>query len=150
MLFKEDTLARSQVFEWTLANQLQAEFFWRNSSKDEVDFILTDEDSPEEVIPVEAKYGKVETEGIEKFMDKYNVEEGWILTKDKETEIEREEQNYTRHACIQVPSKGKQIQKIVIVSKGSGPFTELRKTNMFLDNSSAQTLQIMSNTTDIK
>ncbi len=87
LLFKEGTHPQSQVFEWLLANQLETDFFWRDAYKNEVDFVMT---SGNKVIPVEAKYGKIKTSGLEKFMDKFDVSEGWILTIDTEKMIEKD------------------------------------------------------------
>lgn len=91
LLFKEDTYSQSQVFEWILANQLETDFFWRDQYKNEVDFIQTPKEPNKKPIPIEAKYGKIETKGLEKFMDKFNLQEGRILTKDKEKEIEKKD-----------------------------------------------------------
>lgn len=88
MLFDETTRTRSQVFEWTLANQLEIDFFWRDQYKNEVDFILTPEDG---IVPVEAKYGKIKTSGLEKFMEKFDVQEGLILTREREEDIRKED-----------------------------------------------------------
>lgn len=95
LLFRKDPHPRSKVFEWLLANQLEADFFWRDQYKNEVDFVLTPEKLEKEVVPVEAKYGKLETKGLERFMDKYNLQEGWIISKDKEKKIEKD--NKTIH-----------------------------------------------------
>jgi hypothetical protein len=56
LLFREDDLSKSRVFEWAVINQMGAEFFWRDSYKNEVDAILTNRKST----PVETKYGKIE------------------------------------------------------------------------------------------
>ncbi len=42
LLFREDELSKSKVFEWFLVNQLKAEFFWRDPYKNEVELILVD------------------------------------------------------------------------------------------------------------
>ena len=76
LLFKEDTLSKSKVFEWLLATQLKSEFFWRDPQKHEVDLILV----KEKVIPVEIKFGKIEWEGLLVFMKKFNLTEGIIIS----------------------------------------------------------------------
>ncbi|MCK5476682.1 MAG: ATP-binding protein [Candidatus Aenigmarchaeota archaeon] len=76
ILFKEDTMSKSQVFESVIINQLKAEYFWRDSYKNEVDIIL----SGEKPIPIEIKYGKINTKGLMAFMKKYNIDEGFILS----------------------------------------------------------------------
>jgi len=77
LLFKEDEYSNSKVFEWLIVNQLKAEFFWRDVYKNEVDIILNDK-------PIEIKYGNLEFWGLIKFMKKFNVKHGYIISKDKE------------------------------------------------------------------
>ncbi len=86
LLFKEDSLSASKVFEWLVVNQLKAEFFWRDPYKNEVDAVLW-KDGP---VPVEIKYGKVSIEGVERFMRKFKVAEGYVLSRDTEEEIRRD------------------------------------------------------------
>ena len=69
-----------------MVNQLKAEFFWRDPYKNEVDAVLW-EDKP---VPVEITYGKVSTEGVERFMRKFKVAEGYVLSRDTEEEIRRD------------------------------------------------------------
>ena len=83
LLFKEDSFSKSTVFESTLVNQLQGDFFWRDQYKNEVDVILTEK----EIVPVEIKYGKIESKGVKEFMRKFNVKKGVILTPNEEYEI---------------------------------------------------------------
>jgi predicted AAA+ superfamily ATPase len=80
LLFKEDDHSQSRVFECSAVNQLNAEFFWRDPYKNEVDVVL-DGPSPR---PVEMKYGKIETEGVTAFMKKFKVNEAVIISRDKE------------------------------------------------------------------
>ncbi len=86
LLFKEDPLSESKVFEWLVVNQLKAEFFWRDPYKNEVDAVLW-ENKP---VPVEIKYGKVSTNGVERFMRKFKVAEGYVLSRDTEEEMRRD------------------------------------------------------------
>jgi len=83
LLFNEDNLTKSKVFETTIVNQLEAEFFWRDQYKNEVDIILCNK----KITPIEVKYGKIDTKGIIIFMKQNNIKEGYILTKNKEETI---------------------------------------------------------------
>lgn len=82
LLFKEDPLFRSKVFEWLVVTQLKAEFFWRDAYKNEVDMILGDE----QPIPVEIKYGKLNYKGLMAFMRAFNLKEGYIVSYESELE----------------------------------------------------------------
>src|SRR3989344_3156348 len=77
LLFKEDEYSGSKVFEWLIVTQLKAEFFWRDVYKNEVDIILKEK-------PIEVKYGNLEFNGVIKFMKKFNVKKGYIISKNKE------------------------------------------------------------------
>lgn len=79
-IFKEDDLSKSKVFEWIVITQLNAEFFWRDSYKNEVDAILTSN----KVIPVEIKYGKLNYEGLVSFMNKFKLNEAILISSNKE------------------------------------------------------------------
>jgi len=80
LIFKEDDLSRSKVFECSVVNQLNAEYFWRDPYKNEVD-VIQDGPSP---LPIEIKYGKIETGGVEAFMRKFKVGEAMIISRDKD------------------------------------------------------------------
>ncbi len=80
LLFSNDNLVKSKVFETIIVNQLGAEFFWRDQYKNEVDIILADG----QIKPIEIKYGNIDTKGVITFMEKYKIKEGFIITKDKE------------------------------------------------------------------
>ena len=82
MLFSEDSLPKSKVFENIIINQLKANFFWRDPYKNEVDAIVGNK----EIVPIEIKYGKIDFNGLIKFMDKFNVKEGIVISKDEERE----------------------------------------------------------------
>ncbi|MBW2368150.1 MAG: ATP-binding protein [Deltaproteobacteria bacterium] len=82
LLFKEDTLSRSTVFECLLVNQLKADFFWRDPYKNEVDVILRNKVP----IPVEIKYGKLNYKGLRAFMNKFDIRKGTIISYREETE----------------------------------------------------------------
>jgi hypothetical protein len=79
-VFKEDDHSRSKVFECSVVNQLNAEYFWRDPYKNEVD-VIQDGSSP---LPIEIKYGKIEPGGLDAFMRKFKVGEAVIISRDKE------------------------------------------------------------------
>ncbi|MGZ8841639.1 MAG: ATP-binding protein [Candidatus Aminicenantales bacterium] len=80
LLFRDDDQARSKAFECSVVNQLRAEYFWRDPYKNEVD-VVQDGTSP---LPIEIKYGKIETAGVTAFMKKHKISEGMIISRDKE------------------------------------------------------------------
>ncbi|HLC80305.1 MAG TPA: ATP-binding protein [Candidatus Nanoarchaeia archaeon] len=80
LLFSEDNLPKSKVFEWQIVSQLNAGFFWRDPYQHEVDIILTNR----EIMPVEVKYGKIDFGGLIAFMNKFKVKEAIIISRDKE------------------------------------------------------------------
>ena len=80
LLFKKDPHSQSKVFEGFIVNQLNAEYFWRDPYKNEVDLIILNQ-KPK---PFEIKYGKIETKNLLKFMDKFHINEGYIISSDKE------------------------------------------------------------------
>lgn len=84
LIFKKDTHSQSKVFEGIIVNQLNAEYFWRDPYKNEVDIIMTNQ-KPK---PIEIKYGKIETKGLLKFMKKFNVNKGYIISLNQERELE--------------------------------------------------------------
>jgi uncharacterized protein len=77
LLFKEEPTSQSKVLEWFVVTQLNAEYFWRDSYKNEVDIIQVDD---KKIIPIEVKQGKIETKSLLKFMDSYKVSEGYVIT----------------------------------------------------------------------
>lgn len=79
LLFREDDLSRSKVFEWLVVSQLKAEFFWRDPFKNEVDAVIAN-------LPVEIKYGKIELRGLQAFMRKFNASDGYVISYDVEEE----------------------------------------------------------------
>ncbi|QLJ53486.1 MAG: hypothetical protein Sv326_1311 [Candidatus Fermentimicrarchaeum limneticum] len=85
-LFKEDNHSKSRLLEWLVVNQLKADFFWRDQYKNEVDIIL----AGKEIIPVEVKYGKVDTQGISAFMRAFKVPMGYVVSLEKEGEFRRD------------------------------------------------------------
>lgn len=83
LAFREDDYSQSKVFEWLVVNQVRPEFFWRDSFKNEVDMVLTNGENS----PVEIKYGKIETHGLEIFMEKFKIKNGTIITSNKEEKL---------------------------------------------------------------
>jgi len=84
LLFKEDDFSKSKVFEWAIISQLKPEYFWRDPYKHEVDAVLIKDD---QAVPVEIKYGKIDTTGVTAFMKKFNIPEAIILSPNKEEKI---------------------------------------------------------------
>ena len=91
LIFKEDSFSQSKIFEGILVNQLNAEYFWRDPYKNEVDIII-DQDKPK---PIEIKYGKIETKGLITFMKKFNVNEGYIISLKQEKKIIHDDKKIT-------------------------------------------------------
>jgi len=79
LLFRDDEQARSKAFECSVVNQLRAEYFWRDPYKNEVD-VIQDGNSP---VPIEIKYGKIETAGVTAFLKKFKMAEGTIISSEK-------------------------------------------------------------------
>ncbi len=76
LLFKEDSLSQSTVFEWIMVQQLHAEFFWRDPFKNEVDIVLVQKN----ILPIEVKYGKVEFDSMLAFLRIFSLPKGIIIT----------------------------------------------------------------------
>ena len=88
ILFPEEIENREifgSVFETFIVNELDGEFFWRDTYKNEVDLIIKNK----EIIPIEIKVSKIETKPLNLFMDKFKLKRGIILTYDKEETIGR-------------------------------------------------------------
>jgi hypothetical protein len=69
------------LIETIIANNLTETGFWRSPRKEEVDIVLT---GP---IPIEVKYrdriGKKNIAGLERFMDRFDVKTGMVVTRDE-------------------------------------------------------------------
>ncbi|MHA1283967.1 MAG: ATP-binding protein [Promethearchaeota archaeon] len=83
LLFQDNNLIKSKIFEWCLVIQLNAKYFWRDERKNEVDIIIKKDDN---VIPIEIKYGKINFSGLKNFLNQFNINIGNILTSTKEYE----------------------------------------------------------------
>lgn len=84
LLFKDDTISQSKAFEGFIVNQLNAEYFWRDSYKNEVDIVMING----KLKPIEIKYGKIKTKGLIKFMNKFYVNKGYIISLNQEKMLE--------------------------------------------------------------
>ncbi len=82
LLFKDDDLSKSKVFEWFMVNQLKSEFFWRDPYKKEVDIVLADD----KITPIEVKYGRIDFAGLSAFMRKFKVSQGYVISAREERE----------------------------------------------------------------
>jgi len=86
ILFPEEVENREifgKVFETFIVNQLNAEFFWRDAYKNEVDIVLKDK----EIMPIEVKVSDINTKPLSLFIKKFKLKKGTILTYDKEEKI---------------------------------------------------------------
>ena len=81
LLFSEDSLSKSKVFENLMINQLGANFFWRDPYKNEVDMVLDEG----KIVPVEIKYGEIrDMKGLLKFMNLFDINMGFIISREQE------------------------------------------------------------------
>ncbi len=80
LIFKEDSVSQSKVLECVAANNLNAEFFWRDQYKNEVDIILT----KPALIPIEVKLSETKSKSIKLFMKKFKAKKGYIITQNQE------------------------------------------------------------------
>ncbi len=86
---KEPDMGRLAEQSFFMADSVR--FFWRTPQKDEVDIILEEEKGP---IPVEVKYqntiGKGDMKGLLKFMKRYGVKKGILISKSLKDTVETE------------------------------------------------------------
>ena len=74
---------KPKIFENTIVLQSGANFFWRDAYKNEVDIVLDEG----KIIPIEVKYGEIkDIDGMFKFMDLFNVKEGFVISRNEEKE----------------------------------------------------------------
>lgn len=69
-----------KVFETAMILQLDAEYFWRDTYKNEVDVVKL---VGGHILPIEIKYSKADSHALKLFMKKFNVKKGIIITYDK-------------------------------------------------------------------
>ncbi len=60
-------------------NDFASLYFWRNTAKNEIDFIY---EYKRDILPVEVKHKARLTKGMIVFMDKLNLKNGFIINKD--------------------------------------------------------------------
>lgn len=72
----------SACFENSLIWHLDAQFFYRDVYKNEVDAIMVDRDRG--IIPIEIKTGKIDLKGINYFIKRYKVKRSIVITLDYE------------------------------------------------------------------
>ena len=70
------------IFETFMVNELDAEFFWRDVYKNEVDIVLVLKNKT--IIPIEVKVSNIEVKSLNLFIKKFKLNKGIILTYDKE------------------------------------------------------------------
>ncbi len=81
VLFLPELIKKAEMFGRLFENfvvlELDAEFFWRDTYKNEVDIVKIEENK---VLPIEVKSGKIEYDSLKLFMKKFKVNKGIILT----------------------------------------------------------------------
>jgi len=87
ILFSNDILLRSKIFETLVINQTGVDFFWRDDYKNEVDAVFVGKT----IIPLEIKYGKIDIKGIIRFLTTHKLKEGYILSYKEERIIKEKE-----------------------------------------------------------
>lgn len=80
----EKTEFFGKAFETAMILQLDAEYFWRDVYKNEVDVVRLVKGK---ILPIEIKSSRVDDRAIKVFMKKFNVNEGLILTYERRGEI---------------------------------------------------------------
>ena len=87
-IFSIDVLENKElfgrVFETFIVNQLNAEFFWRDPYKNEVDIIKIEEDK---ILPIEIKSSEIDIKPMKIFMKKFKIERGVIVSYDKKEKV---------------------------------------------------------------
>jgi uncharacterized protein len=87
LIGKKDALSFSKAFENVIALELDAEFFWRDPYKNEVDIVLTGS----KIVPIEVKYGSdTDVTGLQRFMKKFGVDKGYIVSFDIKKSLKKD------------------------------------------------------------
>lgn len=73
-----------KVFETFMVLQLDADYFWRDSYKNEVDIVKSNKN----ILPIEIKTKKIEYRALKLFMKKFKAKKGLIITYDLKEEID--------------------------------------------------------------
>ena len=76
---------RGKMLETAMVLRLDAEFFWRDVYKNEVDIVL----NRDKIVPIEVKSGKVEIRGLLRFMEKFKIKKGFIVSLKEEKVIKQ-------------------------------------------------------------
>lgn len=79
---KEELIGK--VFEAGLVLGLDAEFFWRDQYKNEIDVVKIVDSN---ILPIEIKYSRIDAKSLKLFMKKFKIKKGLILTYDKKEHI---------------------------------------------------------------
>ncbi|PIN76119.1 hypothetical protein COV18_00705 [Candidatus Woesearchaeota archaeon CG10_big_fil_rev_8_21_14_0_10_37_12] len=74
------------VFELSIILNLDAEFFWRDQYKHEVDVIKINKDT-NTILPIEIKYAKQDYGGLVAFLKRFKLKEGILISYDKKETI---------------------------------------------------------------
>ncbi len=74
-----------KVIETLVVIKTNAEFFWRDQYKNEVDLVL----NTNSILPIEVKYKNIDTKGITLFMNKFKAKRGIIVTNEREEIIQK-------------------------------------------------------------
>ena len=77
-----------KVFESIIVLNLEAEFFWRDRYKNEVDIVKIKD---EKLVPIEIKYSKTDYKPLKSFMKKFNVKKGFIITYNTSEQLKLED-----------------------------------------------------------
>ena len=81
IMFSSDSMPQSRVLEWLIVRETNADFFWRDQYKNEVDIVLLKDNTTP--IPIEIKYGKIEVKSMESFMKTFGVKKGYIVSSER-------------------------------------------------------------------
>lgn len=75
LIEKQDSTGK--VFETAVVLYLDAEYFWRDTYKNEVDAIKIEGSN---IMPIEIKHSKPDSKALKLFMNKYDIKKGMIIT----------------------------------------------------------------------
>ena len=131
LVFKNDVLSKSKIFEWAVIKLLGVDFFWRNSQQNEVDAILVGDNK--ELYPIEVKFGKIQTKGLMKFMKQFKIDQGYIISwkEDKIIKIpQTQADNNHNKSYNRKQSKHSKQSKQSKQSKGSKESKEVKEKSI--------------------
>ena len=81
-----------KVFETSLILNLNAEYFWRDTYKNEIDIVILIND---QILPIEIKLSKIDCKALNIFMRKFRINKGIILTYEKNEVLNFKEKEIT-------------------------------------------------------